>query len=137
LRRRALGLSAAALAFSLFQLLVHTSIDLVFGAVLGLLYGWWGLCITLAGRAEPSGFAGLVVFALGWAFAVNGVAELVASPPEFEGWDTDEYAAIGNAVLGALAGISSWPEARGRARSRDFLFPVALTAAALAAKAAS
>lgn len=137
MRRRALGLSAAALAFSLFQLVVYASISLIFGAVLGLLYGWWGLCIGLAQRAEPSGFAGLVVFALGWAFAVNGVAELVASPPEFEGWDQDEYAAIGNTVLGALAGISSWRSVRGRARPRDWLVPVALTAAALATKASS
>jgi hypothetical protein len=135
-RRRALGLSAAAFAFSLFQLVVHSSLGLTAAAAVGVLYAWWAFCLSAAGRGEPSGFAGMLVLALGWSLIANGLVPLADCAPSCLGRPREEFIEIGNTVLGAAAAGATWP-AVGRKRTLfgwSALVSVALTAVALAVK---
>ncbi len=118
---RILLLQGAAIAASLFHVLIDVWIDL-FGAgepiavgealtllSLALLYGWWNSPIAAATAGIRGATLALAVLAFVWVFLGNGVAGVIACFPPCSGaFPWQDAAHLASAVFGGWAAWAAW-----------------------------
>lgn len=118
---RVLLLQGAAIAASLYHLLIDVWIDLfgtgdpiAIGEALtllsfALLYGWWNSPIAAATAGVKGAMLALAILAFVWVFLGNGVAGLLACfPPCGGAYPWQDAAHLASVVLGGWAALSAW-----------------------------
>lgn len=120
-------LQAAAIAASLFHVLIDVTIDL-YGPAAGsagsltltaaqaltllsfaLIYGWWPSACAAATAGIRGAMLALAMLAFVWAFLVNGVVGLVACfPPCGNAFPWQDASHLASAVFGGWAALAAW-----------------------------